>query len=117
MEKRVGNHPEVLDLRRKIDRIDDALIELLERRASYAAAIGRIKRRIGAPVLDAGREQVLLERLRARSGGSLDALALERIFETILTEMRRLQRQQSSSSKDATASQGVAPPGMPQGEG
>ena len=43
--------------RKKIDELENNLIELLNNRANYAVKIGKIKKEKGLPVFDASREQ------------------------------------------------------------
>ena len=53
-------------LRAQIDRIDDELLELLDRRMKVACEIGRYKKEHSMPVIQAGRYNDLMER-RVRS--------------------------------------------------
>ncbi len=53
-------------LRQQIDRIDDELLELLDRRMKVACEIGRYKKEHSMPVIQAGRYNDLMER-RVRS--------------------------------------------------
>ncbi len=50
-------------LRAEIDRIDDALLPLLEARARLAVALGELKRGAGRPLRDTPREAEILARL------------------------------------------------------
>lgn len=51
------------DIRDKIDVVDDKILALLEKRVELAKKIGKAKREKGLPILDAGREDVILKRL------------------------------------------------------
>lgn len=57
---------ELEKLRKQIDGIDEALIELLQRRMDVAAGIAAYKRENGLPVLDAAREADKLADIRSR---------------------------------------------------
>jgi chorismate mutase / prephenate dehydratase len=83
------------DLRRQIDGIDDALHDLLIRRAEIAERIGRLKSEsAGAtPVvfLRPGREAIVLRRLVARHKGALPKAALVRLWRELVSALLRLQ--------------------------
>ena len=79
--------------RARIDSIDDIILELLNRRLKYALEINQIKLEKHQQVLDAGREQRILTRLHDYNEGPLSAAGLERIYQTIIAESRRLMEQ------------------------
>lgn len=79
-------------VRRRIDRLDRRLLGLLNRRAAYVLAIGRIKQRRKWPVFDAMREASVLRRVARANRGPLSARAVQRIFQAILRECRRRER-------------------------
>ena len=79
-------------VRRRIDRLDLQLLRLINRRAQRALAIGRIKRRKKWPVYDARREAFVLRHVVSANGGPLSARAVRTIFQTILTQCRRRER-------------------------
>ena len=83
----------IRELREEIDRVDEELLRLLNRRARIAVEIGELKRRAGLPVLDPAREQEVLSRPRANAGGPLGRGAVARIFRRIVRESRRAQEQ------------------------
>ncbi len=78
-------------LRRRIDRIDLQLLGLLNRRASAARQIGRVKRERGMPVYDGRREGRVLRRLIGSNPGPLSGACVRGIFREILRHSRRLQ--------------------------
>jgi len=86
-----GMTPEIEDWRCRIDSLEDQIIALLNERASYAAEIGKIKRNHSLPVLDANREQEILDRVGAKSRGPLSAQAIRNIFSVIMAETRLLE--------------------------
>jgi chorismate mutase len=82
-------------LREEIDRIDEVIVRLLDRRARCAYAIGRIKREQGLPIYEPQREATVIARVKALNvslGGPLDEHAVARLYERIMDEARRIQR-------------------------
>lgn len=80
------------ELRRRIDAIDQALVQLLNERAGCALEIGRRKEEIGQPIYQPIREGEVLANVRAVNRGPLDDGAMTRLFERIIDEARRLER-------------------------
>jgi len=78
-------------LRRQIDRIDLQLLRLLNRRASAALRIGRIKKKQRLPVYDGKREQAVLGRMVRGNSGPLPSASVKAIFREILRRNRGLQ--------------------------
>jgi chorismate mutase len=82
-------------LREEIDRIDEVIVRLLDRRSRCAYAIGRIKREQGLPIYEPQREATVIARvkeLNIKLGGPLDEHAIGRLYERIMDEARRIQR-------------------------
>jgi len=79
-------------LRREIDRLDDELLRIFNRRADFALQIGEIKKREGIPVYDPGREKLIFHRMKTCNPGPLDNDAIIRLFERVIDESRRLER-------------------------
>lgn len=88
------------ELRRRIDALDAQLVTLLNQRASCALEIGRLKEAAGVPVYQPTREAEVLTNVRRHNAGPLDAGAMTRLFERIIDEARRLERQASESRKE-----------------
>ena len=80
------------DWRDEIDRIDEELVRLLNERSKCAIEIGRIKREIGQPVYSPSREKQVIEHVMQINPGPLDAEAMQRLFERIIDESRRIER-------------------------
>ncbi|HMJ09646.1 MAG TPA: chorismate mutase [Pyrinomonadaceae bacterium] len=80
------------ELRNEINGIDEAIVELLDRRAATAGEIGRIKAAAGLPVFDRRREADVMRRVTHASSGDFGDSAMARIFAEIMLESRRLQR-------------------------
>jgi chorismate mutase/prephenate dehydratase len=78
-------------LRHEIDSLDEALLELLNRRASASIEAGTIKREQGSPVFRPEREALLMETLLEKNGGPLPGAHLRAIYREILSSSRVLQ--------------------------
>lgn len=59
---------ELNDIRKEIDEIDTQLLELLSRRIDAVHRIGKLKSKIGKPVVDEKREAALIEVLTKKGG-------------------------------------------------
>ncbi len=79
-------------LRRRIDQIDEQILELINQRLLTAQEIGRIKLRDGGPVADGSRESRLLNRLKKLNKGPLNRQALQHIYTEIIAAAREIQR-------------------------
>ncbi|MGA7271553.1 MAG: 3-deoxy-7-phosphoheptulonate synthase [Acidimicrobiia bacterium] len=86
-------------VRRHIDQIDRQIVRLLSRRQELSLQIGRVKQARGLPVHIPEREQELLEIIREEAlhlGVDVDhAVSL---FELVLAESKRLQREEREAS-------------------
>lgn len=84
------------DLRKRIDALDEELVRLLNERASCALRIGHLKQQLGIQIYQPGREHEVLRHVQTRTtemGGPLSPSALARLFERIIDEARRLERE------------------------
>lgn len=81
--------------RKRIDLIDQKLLNLLSKRAQEAQRIGRIKAKSGEQVFVSDREREVLDAVIDRNKGPLSDEAVEDIYQTILTACRSLQRRMS----------------------
>lgn len=77
-------------LRAELDRIDDALHDLLLRRAGIVEAVAATKPN-GATALRPGREAAIVRRLLARHSGALPAHAILRIWRELLAATTAMQ--------------------------
>ena len=87
-------------LRRRIDELDERLVELLNERASCALKIGQLKHLLGLGIYQPDRESQVLSNVRRHGeagGGPLGGEALTRLFERIIDEARRLERESASA--------------------
>jgi len=91
-EERDVSPARIEEWRRRIDAIDDQLVRLLNSRSACVVEIGRIKRALGLPLYSPEREGALLARVIRENTGPLDRAAVQRLFERIIDESRRLER-------------------------
>ena len=87
------------ELRTRIDVIDEQLLRLLNVRVACAVEVGRLKHEAGLPIYQPEREAQVLGRVRQSANelaGPLTAEAVVRIFERIIDEARRAEREASS---------------------
>ena len=79
------------DWRRKIDEIDTQLVQLLNERSKCAIEIGKIKHDLNLRVYDPEREREILRRIKETNDGPLDDEGLQRLFERVIDECRRIE--------------------------
>ena len=92
-------------LRDEIDKIDEVIVRLLDRRARCAYAIGRVKKENGLPIYEPQREASVIARvkeLNIKLGGPLDEHAIGRLYERIIDEARRIQRLEAKLDPEPT---------------
>ncbi len=78
--------------REKIDRIDAEIVRLLDERARVGREIGDIKRRLGLPFHNPGRELAVLRRLRGMSDGSMPGEAIDSVYRAVMAATLALQK-------------------------
>jgi chorismate mutase len=86
---------DISDWRRKIDEIDEQIVQLISKRAEAAKAIGELKRESQLPVYEPGREQAVFDHVRAANPGPLPDSEMLHVYERIIDVMRSLQRRDS----------------------
>lgn len=79
--------------RAKIDDVDKKLVGLLNERARFADEIGKIKQTLGMEAYSPEREQEVLHNVLTANKGPLSHGALRRLFERIIDESRKLERE------------------------
>jgi chorismate mutase len=92
-------------LRRRIDELDERLVELLNERAQCALQIGEIKQALGLEIYQPERESHVLGQVREHGRaikGPLGPDALTRLFERIIDEARRLERESAQTPGHGT---------------
>ena len=79
------------DWRIRIDELNDEIISLLNKRATYATEIGKIKKQQGLPVFDSAREDSVLEKVATLTKGPLSPESIKNIFKVIMQETRKVE--------------------------
>jgi chorismate mutase len=82
--------------RDRIDEIDRRLVELLNERTTIVEEIGRTKRTAALPIYEPKRETEVFKNITSNNGGPLTEDGLKRIFERIIDEMRKVQKDRMS---------------------
>lgn len=91
------------ELRRKIDALDERIVELLNERAACALEIGHEKKLAGLEVYQPSREAEVLGHVQRINMGPLDDEAMKRLFERIIDEARRLERIADAAQQNESA--------------
>ena len=78
--------------REQIDALDLRLLHLLNERAQVVVEVGRIKREATLPIYEPRREDQVFANVTSHNRGPLLDDALRRIFERIIDEMRKVQK-------------------------
>lgn len=84
--------PRLPGLRTEIDGIDDAIVELLNRRAKAALEVGKIKHEKGLPFYVPEREVEILRRLSCKNEGPFPPDALTAIYREIISASLSLEK-------------------------
>jgi len=84
---------EIKRWRYQIDKLDRDLVRLLNERTECAIQIGRIKAESGIAVYDPEREEEVAQNVRTSTHGPMSRVAVQRIFERIIDETRRTERE------------------------
>jgi len=88
-------------LRRSVDRLDEEIVALLNKRAGCALRIGREKLKHGLPVTDPAREARILKRLANLNKGPLPDKALKAVYRAIIVACRRMQERKKQGTSPA----------------
>ncbi len=79
------------EYREKIDKVDDQLLSLLEKRMELVQEVARLKKSSHLPVIDFKRERSILDRLARKGKGILPLVTLHNIYREILGASRSCQ--------------------------
>lgn len=91
---------ELTRLREAIDRVDEVLVKLLNQRAKYAVEIGTLKGILDLPIYVPEREKEVLQHAETCNAGPLDTTAVRRLFERIIDESRRVEREAATAREN-----------------
>jgi chorismate mutase len=89
--------PQLSIHRDRIDAVDRELLKLLNERTRVVEEIGRIKREANMPIYEPKREDQVFRNVMENNKGPLSADSVKRIFERIIDEMRKVQRERMES--------------------
>jgi len=78
--------------RERIDHVDRRLLELLNERTSIVLEVGRIKKEATLPIYEPRREDQVFHNVTDNNPGPLSSDAVKRVFERIVDEMRKVQK-------------------------
>lgn len=81
--------------RKKIDELDLELVKLLNQRSQCAIEIGKLKHKLDIEIYDPRREEEVIGRVWKEANGPLSKEAVKRLFERIIDESRRAERESS----------------------
>ena len=84
------------ELREEIDKIDNAIVDLFEKRQETALKIGRYKRENNIPVTISSREADVINRLKGRADEKYGE-DIEDLYKTIFDLSKRLQHKENGS--------------------
>ncbi len=91
--KSKNKYDEIEKWRKKIDKIDVKIVRLLNRRTKYADEIGKLKQELNLPIYSPERERQVIENVVKYNFGPLSDMAIKRLYERIIDESRRLERE------------------------
>ena len=92
---------DIEDWRKKIDELDQKLVELISERARAAVAIGKLKRDTSLPIYEPDRERIVFENVQAANRGPLAGRDLVRIYERIIDVMRNVQKEEIAPKSES----------------
>ena len=82
---------QLADLRQRIDGVDRELLDLLNRRAQLAQAVGEVKKVDGSPVFRPDREAQVIDGLKQANPGPVRAESIAPIWREIMSACRSLE--------------------------
>ncbi len=87
--------------RLRIDDVDRRILALLNERTETVQEIGRIKQAAQLPVYEPRREDEVFRNVAEHNHGPLPQDAVKRVFERIIDEMRKVQRERMAKPEGA----------------
>lgn len=85
--------------REGIDAIDLQILELLNQRTSIVEQIGYIKQESAMPIYEPRRETQVFHNVMSHNQGPLSPDSVKRVFERIIDEMRKIQRERMEAER------------------
>jgi chorismate mutase-like protein len=93
------------DWRKRIDEIDQQLVNLLNERSRCAVEIGHLKKKVSQAAWQPQREAEILRNVVKSNHGPLDDAAIRRLFERIIDEARSLERHAMDQEEPASSNE------------
>ena len=87
----------IQELRIEIDKIDNKIIDLLNKRMNFVNQVGEIKKKNNEPVYRPEREKEIIDRLSNNSKGKLNHQAIKSIFQEVFAIARNLESEDKIS--------------------
>jgi len=84
-ERKGSNSKDLEDLRRRIDRLDKEIVELLSERARVVIEVGKTKQAEGTPIYAPDREHAVLKRIAELNKGPLPQKTLQAIYRELMS--------------------------------
>ena len=84
---------DLLELRDKLDVIDEQIVELYERRMEICRQVAEYKIGVGKKVFDKQREMEKLAKVKSLTHNEFNSHGIEELFEQIMSMSRKLQYQ------------------------
>lgn len=82
---------DLLELREKLDQIDEQIVRLYEERMEVCSQVADYKIETGKKVLDKSREEEKLRNVRSLAHNDFNAHGVQELFEQIMSMSRKLQ--------------------------
>jgi chorismate mutase len=92
-EKNTVSEKELERLREAIDELDRVIVKLLNQRAKYAMEIGQAKKAVELAIYSPEREREVIRNVEEENRGPLSTDGIRRLYERIIDESRRLERE------------------------
>lgn len=80
------------DLRKKIDALDERIVELLNERARVVVEVGKLKLQTNVPIYAPDRERLVLDKIRQLNKGPLPDRALDAVYRELMSGSFVLER-------------------------
>lgn len=84
--------------RERIDEVDRRILALLNERTGIVETIGKVKASANLPIYEPRREDEVFRNIAEHNKGPLPPDAAKRVFERIIDEMRRVQKDKMASA-------------------
>ncbi len=83
----------LIEIRKKIDKIDDELVKIISKRIALIPAVAKIKKENNLPRVNLKREAEIIERLRNSAKNlSVNPDIAEKVIKNLIKESHRIER-------------------------